>query len=104
MKNLYTMKLLNKNNKLLFVCHDAGSGNVLLNFIQNKIHNKYNYDLLLSGPSKRICEKYHKNLNFKKPDYKYNKSYDRLITGTSSHSELEHKFRLIYRKNSKNRM
>ena len=44
---------------------------------------------------------YHKNLNFKKPDYKYNKSDDRLITGTSFHSELEHKFRLIYRKNSK---
>ncbi|MDC2978522.1 alpha-2,8-polysialyltransferase family protein [Pelagibacteraceae bacterium] len=95
------MKFLNKNSNILFVCHDAGAGNILLDFIQNKIHKKYKYTLFLSGPSKKIYKNSHKNLKYNKTNFKYNENYNIIITGSSFPSLFEHKFRLIYKHNSK---
>jgi len=85
--------------KILFVCHDSGSGNIILNYIENYLDKKIKFDLLLSGPSKKICSQHHKKLKFNNFKINFKYPYATVITGTSFYSSFEHKIRKGFSKN-----
>lgn len=90
---------LKQNKKILFACHDSGSGNIILNYIENYLDKKIKFDLLVSGPSKKICSQHHKKLKFNNFKINFKYPYSTVITGTSYYSSFEHKIRLGFSKN-----
>jgi len=87
-----------KFRKIGIVCHDAGSANIIINWI--KVY-KNKYLIRADGPAKKMFKRI---LTNKKIDHKLNdivKNSDLIITGTSNISSLENRARMMAIKNKK---
>ena len=81
-----------KFKKIGIICHDAGSANIIINWIK---YYKKKYIIRVDGPAKKIFERV---LKKKKINHKLEKiiqNSDLIITGTSNISSLENRARMI---------
>jgi len=76
-----------KKKKILIITHDAGGGNILLEYVL-KYEKKYKFFCYAVGPAKKLFTK-NKIRTISKPSLE---EIDLVLTGTSGSSEIEIKY------------
>ena len=91
--------MFGKINKTVgIVCNDAGSANIIIHWV---INYNYNYLIKVSGPAKQIFREMLPNKKINYDLIKLIKKSDIIISGTSAKSNIDHKARLLSKKNGK---
>ncbi|MDA7689409.1 hypothetical protein N8777_03895 [Candidatus Pelagibacter sp.] len=87
-----------KIKKVGIVCNDAGSANLILQWVKNY---KYKYLLKMQGPAKKIFKRTLPNFSTDTKLQNLIKNSDVIITGTSNISTIENRTRILAIKNKK---
>lgn len=89
--------MLKKYKNIGVVAHDAGSGNIIAEWV--KKNNKKNFIIKVSGPAKTIFESNKIKLKLNNTLNDIISQSDFILSGTSAKNKLDHKIRVLAKKN-----